>query len=344
VDNYRTQNKLSGCLNDARNTVAAFQAQVGTAFRSVNERILLDENASHGAITKAFQSLTTQGAAGDYMVLFLSGHGARTNGNKGNTWFFLPVDFQPNQFVNTALTDKQILDTGDQLVRQKKNVVIIIDACYVGQLGVNARSYLQRYQNPNQGGMALLLSSSPTQESTALGNYSAFAKAFADSMTSAGDLNKDAKITLGEIQTYSAKRTSDLLIAARSSNKQNVVVTWSPSLSRDTPLARVGKAPVDVAVKELPKEAPRRFTGTETLPGYGKLSFALYSNGRAIMVDAKSSSEGIWRQKGALYTLSFANGSVVYTGTLKGTTLSGTATSPSPRQEAMQSWTWAVQQ
>ena len=95
VDNYRTQKKLNGCLNDARNTVAAFQAQTGTVFRSVKERVLLDDSASHGAISKAFRNLTTQGAAGDYMVLFLSGHGARTDGNKGNTWFFLPVDFHP---------------------------------------------------------------------------------------------------------------------------------------------------------------------------------------------------------------------------------------------------------
>lgn len=54
--------------------------------------------------------------------------------------------------------------------------------------------------------------------------------------------------------------------------------------------------------------------------------------------------EGIWRQQGAQFTLSFANGSVIYSGKLQGTTLSGTATSPSPRQEAMRTWTWTVQQ
>lgn len=343
VDNYRTQNKLNGCLNDARNTVAAFQAQTGTVFRSVKEKILLDDNASHGAITKSFRNLTTQGAAGDTMVLFLSGHGARTNGNKGDTWFFLPVDYHPKQFANTALTDVQILEMGDQLVRQKKNVLIIIDACFVGQLGVTAQPYLQRYQTMNQGGMALMLSSSATQESTALGNFSAFAKAFADAMAGAADLNKDAKITLGEIQIYSKKRTTDLLIAARSNNKQNAIVTWSSSLSKETTLASAGKAPL-VAAKALPKEAPRRFTGTEALPGYGKLTFEMYSNGRAIMVDAKSTTEGIWRQEGTQITLSFANGAVIYTGTLNGATLSGTATSPSARQEAMRSWTWTVQQ
>jgi hypothetical protein len=343
IDNYRTQNKLQGCLNDARNTVAAFQAQTGTMYRAVKERILLDEAASHGAIVTAFRSLTSKGAAGDTMVLFLSGHGARTSGNKGNTWFFLPVDFDPQTFVNTALTDKQILDIGEQLVRQKKNVVIIVDACYSGQLAVTAQPYLQRYKIADQGGIALLLSSAPNQESAALGNYSAYAKAFADSMAGGGDLNKDTKITLGELQIDSKKRTYDLLAASRNPKKQDAVVTWSPSFSKDTPLASsAGNVPAAQVVKVLPKEAPQRFVGAETLPGYGKLSFALYAGGRAVMTDAKSTSEGIWRQEGAQFTLSFANGSVVYTGALNGATLSGAATSPSTRQEGVQSWTWNV--
>ncbi len=342
VDNYRTQTKLQGCLNDARNTVAAFQAQTGSMFRAVKERTLLDESASHGAVVKSFQSLTKQGAAGDYMVLFLSGHGARTGGNKGNTWFWLPVDFEPKQFVNTALTDKQILDIGDQLAKQKKNVVIIIDACFVGQLAVTAQPYLQKYQSANQGGIALMLSSAADQTSAALGNYSAYAKAFADSMAGGADLNKDTKITLGEIQIYSKKRTGDLLASARSPNKQDPVVTWSPSLSKDATFAFAGKTTVDVA-KALPKDAPKRFEGTETLAGYGKLSFAIHAKGRVVMTDAKSTSEGIWQLQDNQYTLSFANGAVVYTGTLKGAVLSGTATSPGARQDEMKTWNWTTQ-
>jgi hypothetical protein len=343
IDNYRTQNKLSGCLNDARNTVAAFQAQTGKTYRVVKERILLDEAASHGGITTAFRNLTTQGGAGDTMVLFVSGHGARTNGNTGDTWFFLPVDFNPKAFANTALTDKQILDISDQLVQQKKNVLVIVDACYCGQLAVTAQPYLKRYQATNQGGLALLLSSASNQTSAALGNYSAYAKAFADSMAGGGDLNRDSKITLGEIKIDSKKRTSDLLLASRNPNKQDAVITWSPSLSQDTTLAAAGTAPA-LLVKNLPRETPRRYAGNETLPGYGKLSFDMYSGGRAIMTDAKSTSEGIWRQQGNQYTLSFANGSVVYTGNANGAVISGSATSPSTRQQGTQSWTWNVQQ
>lgn len=342
VDNYPNLNKLHGCLNDARNTVAAFKAQTGTMFRSVKERVLLDSAATRDTIYSAFQAFTKQGTARDTMVLFLSGHGARTNGNKGNTWFFMPFDYHPKQFTTKALTDKQILDIGDELVRQKKNVVIIIDACYCGYLGVTAQPYFNRHKNANEG-MVLMLSSAPNQTSAALGNYSAYAKAFADSMAGAGDLNKDGKITLAELQTHTKQRTAELLAAARNPDKQDSIVTWSASISKDTPLAFAGKTALAVA-KPLPGDAPLRWTGSETLPGFGKLSFALYSNGRAVMEDAKSTTEGIWRKQDKQYTLSFANGAVVYTGTFNGGTLSGTATSPAPRQEAMRSWTWTVKQ
>ena len=46
------------------------------------------------------------------MMLFLSGHGGRMNGNK--TWMFCPFDFKTEA---SALTDKQILDVGDSLVK-----------------------------------------------------------------------------------------------------------------------------------------------------------------------------------------------------------------------------------
>jgi uncharacterized caspase-like protein len=340
VDSYRNANKLNGCLNDARNTVAAFQAQQGWAFRKVQAQTLLDATATRAGIQERFAAFATQGAANDFMVLFLSGHGGRTNGNK--TWFYLPFDYHPSKFADTALTDKQILDAGDALVKQKKNVVIIVDACYCGQMYATAQPYFARYRTSKEGGMVLMLSSAANQTSAALGNYSAFAKALADSMAGGADLKKDGKITLGEIQSYTAQRTAKLLANARMKEKQDSIVAWSRSISKDTALAYSHK-PAFAPVKSSPSDTPAtRWAGTETLAGYGKLSFALYASGRAVMVDAGETTEGIWRRTDNQFTLSFSDGAVVYTGNLEGQTLSGTATGPSPREEAPRSWNWTV--
>jgi hypothetical protein len=341
VDNYRNANKLSGCLNDARYTAEAFRAQTGKLFGKVDVQTLLDGAATRSGIQQRLQNFTTKGKARDYMVLFLSGHGARTNANK--TWFFLPFDFAPSNTAGTIVTDKQILDAGDAIVRQKKNFIVIVDACFCGQLHTTAQPYFSRYRNSADGGMIVMLSSAAHQTSSALGNYSAFAKALVDTMAGSGDLNKDGKITVGEIQVASQKRTAQLLNQARVTDPQDTVVAWSPSISKDTPLAHTGTVVAAVA-RPRPKEIPLRWTGAETLAGYGKLSFAMYPSGRAVMVDARDTMEGVWRQHGGQYTLSFANGSIVYTGTLADGTLSGTATSPSPRQQKMRQWNWTVEQ
>jgi hypothetical protein len=338
VDNYRNANKLNGCLNDARNTVNAFKAQAEYAFRKVEAQTLLDGTATRANIHSKFQGFTQQGKAGDYMVLFLSGHGGRTNGDK--TWYFLPFDFHPQNAGATILTDKHLLDTGDAIVKQKKNVVIIIDACFCGQLHATAQPYLNRYKNAQQGGMILMLSSSATQTSAALGQYSAFAKAFADSMTASGDLNRDGRVTLDEIQTYSFRRTAQLLNQSRNQGRQDSIVAWSPSISKDTPFAVTG-TPTTVAAK-APTGNAKRWAGTESLAGYGKLSFALYPGGRAVMIDAKNTVEGTWQQTDNQVSLTFFDGSVVYSGTVNDSTMSGTATAPGARMDQRRSWTWSV--
>jgi Caspase domain len=341
IDNYIHANELNGCLNDARNTVAAFKAQTGVTFRKVEAQTLLDGSATRAAIQQKLQAFTTQGAAHDFMVLFLSGHGGRTNSDRN--WYFAPFDFHPNNAAGTMLTDKQILDAGHELVKQKKNVVIIIDACFCGQMHATAKRYLSDYKDPQDGGMVLMLSSAANQTSAALGNYSAFAKAFADAMAGGGDLNKDGKVTLDEIQTYSFTRTAQLLAQSRITDKQDSIVAWSASISKDMPLAYISKVTTD-PVRSAPTGRATRWVGTESLSGFGKLTFAMYASGRAIMVDAKETTEGIWRRDGNQFTLSFFDGSVVYNGTLKDGILSGTATSPSVRTNAAKAWTWSVKQ
>jgi len=338
VDNYPFLNKLSGDLNDARNTLAAFKNQKGIRFRNVHERILLDGAATHQAILQGFQDFTKRGAANDFMVLFMSGHGGRTNGNK--TWMFCPFDYHPAKAGATSLTDKKILDVGDQLVKQKKNVVIIVDACHSGQMYVTAQSYLNRYKTPNEGGMIFMLACTGDQTSAALGNYSTFAKAFADAMAGGGDISKDGKITLEEMKSYTKKRTDELVSGSRSP-RQDCVVAWSPSISKDLVFAYTG-APTLALATPVTSGTSTVWTGSETLPGYGKLTFTTYQGGRAVMVDAKSTTQGIWRKQGSQYTLAFSSGAVVYTGTLSGAVLAGTATHAAARDNAAKTWTWTV--
>lgn len=335
IDNYQQVNDLKGCVADARNTVAAFQAQRGKLFGNVHAQTLVDAEATQGRVLREMQELARVGTSGDFVVIFLSGHGGRTNNNQA--WYFLPHDYNSQNHAGTALSDRQILDAADVLVMQGKKVFVIIDACFAGQLNVTARSYYPKYSNPQAGGLVLMLSSSADQTSMALGQYSAFAKAFADAMN-AGDLNQDGKITIGEIRRYSFERTYSLIKQHGQSGKQDSEVAWSPSVSEHMPLALTQRVasngttkpqPPTTTVKPIPQppvtQAARVWAGSEALAGFGRLSFHFHPGGRAVMHDAAGAAEGTWQQNGNIVTMTFANGRVVYTGTLRGQSINGEA-------------------
>ncbi len=80
----------------------------------------------------------------------------------------------------------------------------------------------------------------------------------------------------------------------------------------------------------------KTFQGSETLQGYGQLTFRFQANNIVEMFDAKETVRGRWQQQGANVTLRFWNGNVVYRGTIDGTAISGTAFN------GKSNWTWIV--
>ncbi|MBI2807683.1 MAG: caspase family protein [Planctomycetes bacterium] len=356
VDNYPNANRLQGCLADARNTSAAFLAQRGKKFGAVHVQTLLDGNATRSQIVRRLDDFSRVGKAGDFVVLFLSGHGARN----GQGWHFLTHDFDPRDQANTTLTDRQILDACDVLVRKGKKVVIIVDACFAGQLNITARNYLARYRDAKGGGLILMVSSGADQTSMALGAYSAFAKAFADSMAGHADLNRDGKLTLAEIHSYSRGRTNDLIRQRGMSGRQDSEMAWSPSISHHMSLALLDGASIQLAKNRPYRPAPtpkrpapvaptrpvtqakipageyREWIGTEDLAGFGLLTFRLYAGGKAAMIDRAGTTLGTWQQDASQMTLHFSNGRIVYSGTISGARLAGNA-----RNERT-TWSWSV--
>jgi len=344
VDNYQKIKDLQGCVADARNTVAAFQAQRGKYFGAVRVQTLVDQDATHSRILQGMQNLTRLGASGDVVVLFLSGHGGRANNNQ--SWYFTPHDFDSQNFGATALTDRQILDAADVLVTQGKTVLVVVDACYSGQLRTSAQSYLAKYSNPQGGGLALLLSSTAEQTSMALGKYSAFAKAFADSM-SVGDFDRDGKITIAEIRRYASDNANELIKQHGQSGKQDSVAAWAPAILVHMPLALTkqvaSNTPTKPAIVAKPTPLPPAtqatvpvWAGSESLEGFGRLSFQFHEGGRAVMHDAAGATEGSWSRNGNTITLRFANGRIVYTGELRGQSIIGEA------RNDRTSWTFSV--
>jgi hypothetical protein len=81
------------------------------------------------------------------------------------------------------------------------------------------------------------------------------------------------------------------------------------------------------------------WSGTENLPGFGKLTFVFRANGSATMIDTKGETAGNWTQNGNDVTVNF-NG-CVYQGRINGQSLAGSGRITSGNQ-AGQTWTFQV--
>ena len=326
VDNYARTNKLRGCVNDARGVAGQFVAQQGKRFAKVTSRVLPDREATRAAVGRGLEWLSGAGRAGDFAVLFLSGHG--TPPQQGG-WRFLVQDYDSTREVETSLGDAEILRRASALADRGLKVLVIVDACHSGQLRRKAADALNRHRNPSGGGLVLMLSSMPSQTSAALGPYSAFARAVVEGLAGEADVDGNGYVTLRELRRYAYHRTYQLLRQKGLATPQDGECDWSLSVSEELRLA--------VAGPRVPAElAGTTWSGSEELAGYGKLSFRFQKGNRVVMQDAKDSSEGTWQRKGDKLTLKFDGGRVVYQGTVSGTSLSGTASN------GRNSWAWSV--
>jgi len=158
---------LKGCVNDGKNVAEFFRKQAGKVFGKTDVRVLLDSQASKQNIVQEMQRLATVGKSGDTIVLFLSGHANLAKDER--TWGFCPHEFDPANENATFITDAAIIQLADTLAQQGKKMWIMIDACHCGQLRLNARNVLNRYQDPVQGGILIMLACARKQLSDDLG-------------------------------------------------------------------------------------------------------------------------------------------------------------------------------
>jgi hypothetical protein len=325
IDRYN-QNALQGCVNDARNMAQQFQGQKGKIFGQVGITLLLDRDGNRARVGRELDRIKNLGKAGDFIVVFLSGHGGNNNGS----WSFVCQD-------GAGLNDSKLLGVVDAVAAQGKKVLIMIDACFAGQLRVNARSQLNR-NYPQGGGLILMVSSMPSQTSVAMGRFSAFAQAVFEGLSGHADFNGDGYVTLREVRSYAYHRVHDM----QKEGRQDGEIDYSLSISENLKLAKATKpAGGGVALNPTPRGSVGQLAGTswhgrEELANYGDLAFRFMPNSQVIMHDTAGDTPGTWSQAGNQITLRFNNGRTVYTGALQGGTLAGTA------RGGNASWSWTV--
>ena len=206
ISNYKSLPKAEFAKDDAQ--VFYDYAIRALGVKPGNIKLLMDEQADAEEIYTAFKTwLPARVKSTTDVYVFYSGHGLPTQDGSGLYW--LPQRANRDLISKTGILLSEV--NNDIQASKPKSVTIFMDACYSGQA---------------RGGETLVASARPialkSQPTTFPSNFTVISASQADQISSSSpelqhgifsyylmrgmegeaDLNRDAKITLDEIQSY----------------------------------------------------------------------------------------------------------------------------------------------
>lgn len=134
VANYNEVSPLpEAVLNDARDITSALTSSQYCGFQPTNVRVLLDDQATLGAIRSALNELAAESSPEDTVLIFFSGHGGRVQDATGETSALIPVDCSFNDLQATTLPEAEFSKALAAI--PAKRLLVFIDACHSGGAG-----------------------------------------------------------------------------------------------------------------------------------------------------------------------------------------------------------------
>lgn len=132
VANYPSASVLpDAVLQDARDIARLLCSEGYCGYPPGNVELLLDEQATLARIRAGFDRLARESKADDTVVIFFSGHGARSKAGSGS--YLIPFDLDPGRISETALPAAEL--TAFLRAIKAKRVVAIFDACHAAGAG-----------------------------------------------------------------------------------------------------------------------------------------------------------------------------------------------------------------
>jgi WD40 repeat protein len=224
---------LGLAAKDARDLANALQRQGGMLYKRVEERVLVDEQATRAAVLQGLRWLQNVTTPNDVAVFFVAGHGIS---DAADVYHFLPHDVKEDQLGQTAVSESQLRTT---LSTIKGRALFFVDTCFSGKsVGKLSRRELTRMANglaSAELGVIVFSASAPRQDSLedpAWGN-GAFTKALVEGLGGGADFRREGLVTHKGLDYYVSH-------AVRSLTKgKQTPVTAVPNGISDFPVAAV---------------------------------------------------------------------------------------------------------
>lgn len=174
-----------------------------------NIKLLVDEGADDVEIYRAFQNWLPLIVKKDKtdVYIFYSGHGLPSE--DGKSLYFLPWGVDKDFIEKTAISQHELISSLQAI--QPKSVTMFLDSCYSGQtragdtLLSSARPItLKATENTYPANFTVISASAPDQLSSSSQElkHGIFSFFLMKGMEGDADLNKDGKITFGEMQEH----------------------------------------------------------------------------------------------------------------------------------------------
>lgn len=126
-------------LNDARDIASILQSPNYCGFPSTSVRMLLDDQATLGAIRTQLAELASSAGPDDTVVIFFSGHGTRIGSGAAEVSALMPADFRSSNMRGTVLEEAEF-STALAAIGARR-LLVLIDACHAGGAGTLKRNH-----------------------------------------------------------------------------------------------------------------------------------------------------------------------------------------------------------
>lgn len=214
IEDYRNAPSVSFAVNDAD----IFREYLIKRFGVSRENIYLrlDEQATKGELDKVFSPngwIARHSSANSDVIIYYAGHGAPDLQTKEN--YLIPYDGDPNYSSSTGYPVNEIYSNLAGI--KAKSVTIIIDACFSGlsrdnqPLLADARSvFIKIEHGAIPANMSVFSAASGSEISSAYKEkkHGIFTYFLLKGLSGEGDLDKDKKITVTEMQNYLSENVS----------------------------------------------------------------------------------------------------------------------------------------
>lgn len=234
IDRYASSplkdSPLKNAVNDAKGIAERLTLNPRGIFGSVNATVLANEQANLADIRQAFDQLISKASPNDVVVLFLAGHGMKTD--DGNYSFLsYDADASSKEKAKATALNQEILTEKISAIPASRTMVLI-DSCYSGASAVlnsvlQDRDWTGSLAN-STGRMVLTGTSSEQEASDGIDGHGLFTAVVLNGLNGKADQevqgNRDHYVNVVEILAYTQKQVPEE--ARKISHNQNAMFSY----------------------------------------------------------------------------------------------------------------------